>query len=283
MNKKIAFLIAGLITTTSISIAYAAETAFKDVPADFWGKDAINWAAEAGLMGKNNTGGYTENFRPNEPMTRAEIATVLQRYYKMTNPELTSEELEDKITTVIDVATANGNFSTLVTLINNAGLVELLEDDGPFTLFAPNNTAFNNIDSSTILELNKPENKQKLVRLLTYHIVQGKYTTSSLTNGQKLKTIQGQELTVKITYSGPDNSGTKTIMIDEAKLVTKDLFTNNGVIHELDVVVTPEVKTAVPAATTTTTPATTTGTTTTTTGTTTPSTTTTPTTTTPAS
>lgn len=250
MNKKIAFLIAGLLTTTSISIAYAAETAFSDVPADFWGKDAINWAAEAGLMGKNATGSYTETFRPNEPMTRAELATVLQRYYKMTNPELSSEDNAQKVITVIDAAEANGNFSTLVRLVQTAGLVELLNDDGPFTLFAPTNLAFNKIESTTILELSQPENKQKLVRLLTYHVVPGKFTSSDLKDGQKLKTLQGQELTVRVVTSGDEENPTKTVTIDEAKLITKDIFTNNGVIHEIDTVITPEIKVVTPPATT---------------------------------
>jgi uncharacterized surface protein with fasciclin (FAS1) repeats len=239
MKNKYAILVALSITMATVSIAYAAETAFNDVEADFWGKDAINWAAEAGLMGKNGDGSYSENFRPNESMTRAELATVLQRYYMMTNVELSNENPTGETTTptvpktVVDVAAQTGSISIMSTLFNTASLVELLKDDGPFTVFAPNNAAFDKVGAAALTDLLKSENKQKLVRMLSYHVVPGKITLDKLSNGQKLKTLQGQELTVRITGEGTS----KVVMIDDAKLVAPNIAASNGVIHELDRVV----------------------------------------------
>lgn len=269
---QVAILALAIVTSSlTVSVAMAATTAFKDIPVDFWGGQAVSWAAEAGLMGKNTDGTYSENFRPSDNLTRAELATVLYRYHKMTNPELASDK---KVITVVSSLTANSSYSTLVKLIKSAGLTELLSDDGPFTVFAPNNTAFDKVGSATLTDLLEPENKQKLTRLLTYHVVPGKIVLNELKDGQKLKTIQGQELSVKVTTSGEGTTATRTVYIDEAKVTTSNIVASNGMIHQLDSVVTPETTipgTTAPATSTTgttTTPASTTGTTTGTTGTT---------------
>jgi uncharacterized surface protein with fasciclin (FAS1) repeats len=257
---QVAILALAIVTSSlTVSVAMAATTAFKDIPVDFWGAQAVSWAAEAGLMGKNTDGTYSENFRPTDNLTRAELATVLYRYHKMTNPELASDK---KVITVVSSLTANSSYSTLVKLIKSAGLTELLSDDGPFTVFAPNNAAFDKVGSATLTDLLEPENKQKLTRLLTYHVVPGKIVLNELKDGQKLKTIQGQELSVKVTTTGEGTTATRTVYIDEAKVTTSNIVASNGMIHQLDSVVTPE--TTIPGTTTPTTS--TTGTTTGTTG-----------------
>ena len=261
MKKRCLGLVSvALITALSASSALAAEVMFKDVAADHFAKSAITWASQLGLMGKNSDGTFSENFRPSDTMTRAELAIVLERYHRMMYPELGTGDAAKKVTTVIDTATKNGSLSTLTSLIKTAGLTELLVDDGPFTVFAPNNAAFDKVGAATLTDLLKTENKQKLVRLLTYHIVQGKILASDLRDGQKLKTLQGQELTVRVTLTGEGTAAKKSVTINEAKVVSADIFSDNGVVHTIETVLSPADKTTIVP--TTTTPVTTTGTTT---------------------
>jgi uncharacterized surface protein with fasciclin (FAS1) repeats len=138
--------------------------------------------------------------------------------------------------TIVDVASGNADFSTLVAAVKAAGLVETLSGDGPFTVFAPTNDAFAKLPAGTVDALLKPENKDQLAAILTYHVVAGKVMSSDLTDGQKVKTVQGEELTVgvadgKVTLT--DANG------NTVNVVTPDLEASNGVIHVIDGVVTP--------------------------------------------
>ncbi len=115
------------------------------------------------------------------------------------------------------------NLTTLVTAVKAAGLVETLQGPGPFTVFGPNNDAFAALPAGTVESLVKPENKSKLVSILTYHVVPGKYAVEDLKDGQMLPTVQGEMLTVKKT-------GGKTF-INDAEIETPNVFQSNGVAH----------------------------------------------------
>lgn len=132
---------------------------------------------------------------------------------------------------IVELAMGNENLSTLVAAVKAGGLVETLQGDGPFTVFAPTNEAFAALPAGTLEMLLKPENKDKLVAILTYHVVPGKVMSSNLSNGQKAKTVQGENVMVDISYGNVKISG--------AKVVTADVAASNGVVHVIDKVILP--------------------------------------------
>ncbi len=132
---------------------------------------------------------------------------------------------------IVEIASGNKDFSTLVAAVVAAGLAETLSGNGPFTVFAPTNEAFAKLPAGTVEELVKPENKEKLIAILTYHVVAGKVMSTDLSDGQKAKTVNGQEVTVTI------GEGVK---IDTATVVVADLEASNGVIHVIDSVILPK-------------------------------------------
>ena len=131
---------------------------------------------------------------------------------------------------IVDTAVAAGNFKTLVAAVKAAGLVETLKSKGPFTVFAPTDDAFAKLPKGTIADLLKPENKDKLAAILTYHVIGGKVLSSDLKEGMEAPTVNGSS--VKISLSG----GAK---INEAKVISADIKTKNGVIHVIDTVILP--------------------------------------------
>ena len=145
--------------------------------------------------------------------------------------------------TVVANASAAPNLSTLVAAVKAAGLVDTLNGAGPFTVFAPTNDAFDKLPAGTVDNLVKPENKATLTKILTYHVVPGKYGSKKLMKGikkgggtLKLKTVEGDELTfttdgttIKIT---DDKGGAATV-------TTADVFQSNGVAHVIDSVLMP--------------------------------------------
>jgi len=132
---------------------------------------------------------------------------------------------------IVEIASGNENFSTLVSAVVAAGLAETLSGTGPFTVFAPTNAAFAKLPAGTLEELVKPENKAKLAAILTYHVVAGKVMSKDLSDGQKAATVNGQEITVT-TGEG--------VKIDNATVETADLEASNGVIHVIDSVIMPK-------------------------------------------
>ena len=132
---------------------------------------------------------------------------------------------------IVDVASSNDDFSTLVAAVSAAGLVETLQGDGPFTVFAPTNDAFAALPAGTVESLLKPENKDKLVSILTYHVVAGNYPANSLA-GQKgsLTTVQGGKLRV---------NGTDGVKVNSSTVIIPDVGASNGVIHAIDKVMLP--------------------------------------------
>jgi uncharacterized surface protein with fasciclin (FAS1) repeats len=134
--------------------------------------------------------------------------------------------------TVVDIAVGSADHSTLVTAVTTAGLVETLSGAGPFTVFAPTNAAFAALPAGTVETLLKPESKADLTGILTYHVVPGTLKAADLTDGQKLKTVNGAELTVSVKDG--------KVMIDGANVTAADLVAGNGVVHVLDAVVLPK-------------------------------------------
>jgi uncharacterized surface protein with fasciclin (FAS1) repeats len=134
--------------------------------------------------------------------------------------------------TVVDIAVGSADHTTLVAAVTAAGLVETLSGTGPFTIFAPTNAAFDALPKGTVEGLLKPESKDKLTAVLTYHVVAGNVLSSQLTDGQKVKTLNGQELTVAIKGG--------VVTINGIKVIAADLAGSNGVIHVVDGVILPK-------------------------------------------
>lgn len=131
---------------------------------------------------------------------------------------------------VVEVAASSPDHTTLVAAVKAAGLVETLSGPGPFTVFAPTNAAFAKLPAGTVETLLKPENKEKLVAILTYHVVPAKVMAADVKPGEA-PTVAGKMLTIKA-----DNMGVK---VNNAKVTTTDLVADNGVIHVIDTVLMP--------------------------------------------
>jgi uncharacterized surface protein with fasciclin (FAS1) repeats len=132
---------------------------------------------------------------------------------------------------IVELAQATPDLSTLVTAVVAADLAETLSGDGPFTVFAPTNEAFEALPAGTLDDLLKPENKDQLTDVLTYHVVAGDVMSSDLTDGQEITTLQGDTLTVKITDG--------VVTINGATVTTADVDASNGVVHIIDQVLLP--------------------------------------------
>jgi len=132
---------------------------------------------------------------------------------------------------IVDTAVEAGSFTTLVAAVQAAGLVETLKGDGPFTVFAPTDDAFAALPDGTVEDLLKPENKDQLTAVLTYHVVPGKVMSGDLSNEMMAQTVQGGE--VKIMTEGG-------VSVDGANVVTADIEASNGVIHVIDAVILPK-------------------------------------------
>lgn len=142
----------------------------------------------------------------------------------------TAESMPNK--DIVDTAVSAGSFKTLVAAVQAAGLVGVLKGEGPLTVFAPTDEAFKKLPAGTVENLLKPENKDKLVSILTYHVVPGRVTADKVVGLRSAKTVNGQELKV----SKKDGK----VMIDNARVTSTDILASNGVIHVIDTVVLPK-------------------------------------------
>jgi len=133
---------------------------------------------------------------------------------------------------IVDTAVSNGSFNTLIAAVKAAGLVETLKGDGPFTVFAPTDEAFAKLPAGTVENLLKPENKDQLVAVLTYHVVPGKVMSGDIA-GKKLEAATAQGTNLDIDASG------NAVKVDGATVVAADVEASNGVIHVIDTVVLP--------------------------------------------
>lgn len=145
---------------------------------------------------------------------------------------MTSTGAQAQMKDIVDTAVGAGKFNTLVAAVTAAGLVETLKGAGPFTVFAPTDDAFAKLPKGTVEDLLKPENKAKLVSILTYHVLPAKVMAADIA-GKKMgaKTVQGTEISVDAM------SGVK---INGASVVTADIGASNGVIHIIDTVLMPK-------------------------------------------
>jgi uncharacterized surface protein with fasciclin (FAS1) repeats len=133
---------------------------------------------------------------------------------------------------IVDTAVAAGSFKTLVAALKAAGLVDTLKGKGPFTVFAPTDDAFAKLPAGTVDELLKPENKQKLIAILTYHVVAGKVTAAQAMKLSSAKTVNGESLNIS-TDGG-------TVKINDATVTKADIMCSNGEIHVIDTVLMPK-------------------------------------------
>lgn len=152
-----------------------------------------------------------------------------------TTPSTTTDAAPQS--TIVELAVGTQDLSTLVSAVKAAELVDTLSGTGPFTVFAPTNAAFEGLPAGTLDTLLMPDNKTKLQAVLTYHVVSGKVLSSDLSDGQVVKTVQGNNLTVMM-------SGGKVMLKDAtgatAEVVTADIAASNGVVHVINKVVLPE-------------------------------------------
>lgn len=132
---------------------------------------------------------------------------------------------------IVDTAVAAGQFKTLATALTAAGLVDTLKGPGPFTVFAPTDAAFAKLPDGTVADLLKPENKEKLTAILTYHVVAGKDTSREVMDMSKVKTLNGKDLPIKVVDG--------KVMVGDATVTKADIEASNGVIHVIDTVLMP--------------------------------------------
>jgi uncharacterized surface protein with fasciclin (FAS1) repeats len=123
-----------------------------------------------------------------------------------------------------------GSFGTLVAAVQAAGLVDTLKGEGPFTVFAPTDAAFAALPAGTVEELLKPENKDKLTAILTYHVVAGKVMSGDLSDGMTAATVNGANITIGTTGG---------VTVNGANVTQADIEASNGVIHVIDAVILP--------------------------------------------
>lgn len=132
---------------------------------------------------------------------------------------------------IVSLASGADNFKTLVAAIKAAGLVETLQGQGPFTVFAPTDEAFAKLPAGTVENLLKPENREKLVAVLKYHVVPGKVMAADVKT-MEARTVQGQSVKLKVSDTG--------VTVDNARVIKTDLVADNGVIHVIDAVILPK-------------------------------------------
>jgi uncharacterized surface protein with fasciclin (FAS1) repeats len=167
----------------------------------------------------------------------ASFAIACDQKTETTTEEITEPVVEEVVvaeapTTVVDVAVGSPDHTTLVAAVTAAGLAETLSGTGPFTIFAPTNAAFDALPAGTVDGLLKPESKDALTGILTYHVVAGNVMAADLTDGQVVKTLNGQDLKVYIKDG--------KVMINGANVTAADLKGSNGVIHVVDAVLMPK-------------------------------------------
>lgn len=166
----------------------------------------------------------------------SDVTSELPESPEVVEDEVAVDELEEPTDvtaageSIVDVAAANGSFDTLVAAVQAAGLEETLDADGPYTLFAPTDEAFAALPEGTVEKLVKPENKEALSQVLTYHVVPGVVPASEIEPGA-VNTVEGSDVQVGVDPAG--------VTVNEASVVQPDVVAENGVIHVVDTVLLP--------------------------------------------
>lgn len=132
---------------------------------------------------------------------------------------------------IVDTAVAAGSFTTLAAALEAGGLIDTLKGDGPYTVFAPTDAAFAKLPAGTVETLLKPENKDQLVEILTYHVVPGKVEAAEVVKLTSATTANGQDVAIRVEQS--------TVFVNDAKVVATDVEASNGIIHVVDTVILP--------------------------------------------
>lgn len=132
---------------------------------------------------------------------------------------------------IVDTAVSAGSFNTLAAALQAGGLVDTLKADGPYTVFAPTDEAFAKLPDGTVEMLLLPENKDKLVEILTYHVVAGKVTSAEVVTLESAQTANGSDIAIKVVH--------ETVFINDSRVVAADIEASNGVIHVVDTVILP--------------------------------------------
>ncbi|MGV3483162.1 MAG: fasciclin domain-containing protein [Planctomycetaceae bacterium] len=158
------------------------------------------------------------------------LTMLFAAFLLMAAPAMAADKASDK--TIVETAVSAGQFKTLVAAVKAAGLADALSGEGPLTVFAPTDEAFAALPKGTVESLLKPENKEKLVAILKYHVVAGSYPAAKVLQSDTLKTLHGGELSVSQSADG--------VKVDKAKVVKTDIMCSNGVIHVIDAVVLPK-------------------------------------------
>jgi len=164
-------------------------------------------------------------------LTLSALALVVAPFALFAPAETVTRCASEDKKTIVETAAGAEAFSTLVAAVKAAGLVEVLSGDGPFTVFAPTNEAFAKLPEGTVADLLKPENKQKLIAVLKYHVVPGRVMAADVVKLTEAATAQGQKITIKVEDG--------KVMVDGANVVKTDIVCSNGVIHVIDSVILP--------------------------------------------
>lgn len=158
-------------------------------------------------------------------------ALVISTFFFTGNANAQCATEEEKSSDIVDLAVSTDFLSTLVAAVKAGDLVETLKSDGPFTVFAPTNDAFAALPEGTLESLLKPENKEKLIAILSYHVVPGSVKSTDLSDGMNATTVQGSDIKVGISGSG--------VKINDASVTSADIMASNGVVHVIDKVILP--------------------------------------------
>jgi len=174
-----------------------------------------------------------------DTMVTTEESTEMKDTSMMTDPNMNAEagvmvggSMMVPSKNIVENAAGSSEHTTLVSAVTAADLGGALSGDGPFTVFAPTNEAFNKVPKATLDALMTPAKKADLTKILTYHVVPGAYRAADLKDGQMLKTLQGKELKVSIKDG--------KVMINDAMVTTADVISKNGVTHVINAVVMPK-------------------------------------------
>lgn len=222
-------VLAGGTTSDSMQKPTAAPTSEvtpKTAPMDATPADAVPTGTPA-------TGGYQLEPPPTKKAPTASSESAAPTSEANPTPGANPDRANSTSATqgnIVDVATSKGSFTTLLAAVKAAGLTDVLAEGGPYTVFAPTDAAFAALPKGTVETLLKPENKEKLKKVLAYHVVPGSVSSSTIKPGQ-VKTVEGSAVMLK-------TSGDK-IMVNNANITAANIKASNGIIHAIDKVILP--------------------------------------------
>jgi len=163
--------------------------------------------------------------------TNISVFTALAAALLLLTTDVLAGHHGEKQADIVDTAVSAGSFNTLAAALEAGGLVDTLKADGPYTVFAPTDEAFAKLPDGTVEMLLLPENKDKLVEILTYHVVAGKLTAAEVVKLETATTANGSDVAIRVVD--------ETVFINDSRVVATDIGASNGVIHVVDTVILP--------------------------------------------